>query len=689
MLTVVPEGELQNREQAEIDAVENERAEAPEMARNNLAGYIRGEFYDFRNQRVQQNVDARIAGALMAYNGQYSAAKMAEIKKFGGSDVYSRVTTVKCRGTTAMLREIFLGNERPWGLTPTPVPEPPPEAEQNINSLMSREFAELGAQGMPMPTPELIAERKKQLEDVALKQMHRAVARSTKLAEDKVQDILIQGNFYGALNEFLIDLPIYPFAALKGPVVQNKETLSWGADGQMTTETKPMMFWYRVDPNNVYFTPGASSIEDCTVIERTKLSRSELNTLIGVPGYRDDEIRKVLEDYNTGLRDWVDNYDYQYAQEQAKENPNQNVSELIDALEFHGPVQGKLLESYGFEDIDDPLMDYYVDAWIVGQYVIKVQLNKNPSKRPIYYISSFEKVPGAVIGHGLPEIINDIQDVANASFRSLVNNMSISSGPQVALDEERMMPGCNPDDIYPWKRWRFESDPMNSGSNNQPPITFFQPKSNASELLNIYQQMTVMADEISAIPRYMTGATQVGGAGSTASGLSMLMGNASKVLQNIAANIDSDILRPVLTMLYDLVMLTDQTGMLRGDEEIAVQGVGIAAQRETDRMRQLEFLQMTGNPIDMEIMGVEGRASVLRSIADGLGLKGEQTVPTADELRRKEQQKEAQMMEQQKAMEAQAAMEAGAGGSANTPAPPPGAGRMGEQFDNAQRTRTM
>jgi len=688
MLQVVPEGELQKREQAEIEAAEKD-AEAPDTARNTLAGYIRGQFYDFKSARTEDNIDARIASALLAYNGRYSAEKEAEIKKFGGSDVYSRVTTVKCRGTTAMLREIFLGNERPWGLKPTPVPEPPPEAEQNINSLMAREFAELGAMGMPMPTPELIRERKKQLEDVALKQMHREVARSTKLAEDKVQDILIQGGFYNALNDFLIDLPIYPFAVLKGPVVQNKETLNWGSNGQMTTEVKPQMFWYRVDPNNLYFTPGASNIEDCTVIERTKLSRTDINKLIGVPGYRDEDLKGVLKDYNTGLRDWIDNYDTQYADEQAKENPNRNVSELIDALEFHGPVQGQLLKDYGFEGIDDPLMDYYVDAWIIGQYVIKVQLNKNPDKRPIYYISSFEKVPGAVIGHGLPEIINDIQDVANASFRSLVNNMSIASGPQVAVDEERMMPGCNPDDIYPWKRWRFESDPMNSGGDQKPPITFFQPKSNAQELLTIYQQMTVMADEISAIPRYMTGATQVGGAGSTASGLSMLMNNASKVLQNIAANIDNDILRPVLTMLYDLVMLTDQTGMLRGDEEIVVQGVGVAAQRETDRMRQLEFLQMTGNPADMEIMGTEGRASVLRNIADGLGLKGETVVPTADELRRKEQQREAQMAQQQQAAEAQTAMAAGAGGSANTPAPPPGAGRMGEQFDNAQRTRNM
>ena len=40
-----------------------------------------------------------------------------------------------------------------------------------------------------------------------------------------------------------------------------------------------------------------------------------------------------------------------------------------------------------------------------------------------------------------------------------------------------------------------------------------------------------MADDVSAIPRYMTGGAQAGGAGRTASGLSMLMSNAAKTLQ--------------------------------------------------------------------------------------------------------------------------------------------------------------
>ena len=62
-------------------------------------------------------------------------------------------------------------------------------------------------------------------------------------------------------------------------------------------------------------------------------------------------------------------------------------------------------------------------------------------------------------------------------------------------------------------------------------------------------------------------------------------------------------------------------------------GVNVAMQRETQRQRQLEFLQITANPIDMQIMGPVGRANVLRPVADGIGLEGETIVPPEEEIK--------------------------------------------------------
>ena len=147
----------------------------------------------------------------------------------------------------------------------------------------------------------------------------------------------------------------------------------------------------------------------------------------------------------------------------------------------------------------------------------------------------------------------------------------------------------------------------------------------------------------------------------------MLMGNAAKILQTVAANIDGDVIEEAVSELYDMVMLTDRTGMLRGDESIVVLGVNVAMQRETQRQRQLEFLQITANPIDMQITGIKGRASVLRTVADGIGMKGEDIVPPEEEIKA---QMEAQ---QQQPPPGAPPGPGGPGGGPGAPGAPPGA----------------
>jgi hypothetical protein len=323
-----------------------------------------------------------------------------------------------------------------------------------------------------------------------------------------------------------------------------------------------------------------------------------------------------------------------------------NRSGLISTLEYHGPVQGQMLLEYGIdkEQIPDPLRDYHVQAWLIGSYIIKCQLTPSPRKRHPYFITSFEKVPGTVLGNGLTDILGDIQEAANATLRSLVNNLSISSGPQVIVNDERLAPNEDGEDMFPWKRWHVISDPLGGGS--QMPISFFQPNSNAQELIGVYTYLNNLADDVSAIPKFISGGGAGAGAGRTASGLSMLMSNASKILQTVAANIDRDIFEPLLGQLFDLLMLTDQTGMLTGQEQVRVMGVSVAVQRETQRARQLEFLQATANPVDMQIIGPKGRAEVLRAVSNTLGLEGGKVVPTEEELDQQQQMAQAAAMQQ-------------------------------------------
>jgi hypothetical protein len=465
--------------------------------------------------------------------------------------------------------------------------------------------------------------------------------------------MLQQGHFYDALSEFLIDIALYPFACLKGPVVRMVNKLTW-ANRQPTMRVVPQLFWERVDPFNLYWDPGATDVEHAEIIERKKLTRGDLTDVLGLPGYDDNAIRGALEDYANGLRDWLDAPDTEAALIAGREAPQRNLSQRIDAIEYHGNVQGRVLleNGVGEDQIPDPDKDYLVQTWVVGRYTIKTQLSPSPRQRHPYYITSFEKVPGTIAGHGLPDILEDIQEVCNATLRALVNNLSISSGPQVVINTELLDPTVNEDQLYPWKRWKVVSDPLGAGRD---PVTFFQPQSNAQELLQVYTALSALADDVSAIPRYITGEGVSSGAGRTASGLSMLMGNAQKVLQTVAANIDSDVMRGILEALYDMIMLTDQSGLLSGEEEVKVNGVVVALQKETQHQKQLQFLQITANPVDLNIIGEVGRGRVLRALATGLGMPDD-IVPDDDDLR-----------QQQAASQAQAA----AGGPPGAPGGPP------------------
>lgn len=687
LLRVVSNSELDQRQALDIDNAKMLAKQPEDQTMGALAAHIKKQYQYFKWHRTEFQLHERYLKNLRQYSGQYEPNKLAQIKEFGGSDVYSKLTTVKCRGASALLRDVYVTSSGTWSLEATPVPSLPEEVESSIDQLVETEAVSMLQLGENVD-PAQLTQRENQLKAGARVAARKTAREEAKKAEAQLDDILKEGGFYSAFSEFLTDLPIFPYACVKGPVVKNKKRLKWQG-GSLTSTYEPVMTWDRVSAFDLYITPGAGKIEDADIIERIKLSRSDLNECLGLPGYNDENIRSVLNDYEHGLQDWLDNQETERANLENKENPYLNRSGLIDTLEYHGSVKGSWLIEWGFEkkQVPDTDRDYSVVAWLIGRYIIKVQINPNPKQRPPYYISSFEKVPGSLYGNSLPETLSDIQDVANASFRSLVNNMGFASGPQVVVNEERLSPTTNADTMYPWKRWRTVSDP--NMSDTSAPVTFFQPESNSAELLGVYKAMVDMADEVSAIPRYITGSAKAGGAASTASGLSMLMNNASKVLQNVAAQIDNDLLKPMLEDLYNMVMLTDGGKTLKGDEQIVVKGATVAMQKEQDRMRRLEFLQMTANPIDMEIIGQKGRANVLGAIAEDLGLPYEEIVPNTDQMqdRLESQAQQAQQKEEDAQRSEQEQLAAQAQGDQTPKAGGSGKGRMEAETDNMHRTR--
>jgi hypothetical protein len=650
--------------EAQLQKQELDRAVAAAPAQPappQLVGYIKSQWEIMRNHRnTASGWTDRLKEALRTFNGQYNSGKERELKKFGGSEIYARLSAQKCRAASSLLRDVYLGADKPWAVRPPADPDIPDEIMQKIDQLLQQE-QQMVQQTVGQPPPEDAAQKRRQaLLESAQEAARKLAQKQAQTSEDKIEELLRNGFFYHALAEFLVDLPIFPFAVLKGPTVKIIPEIQW-QNGKPIVKQIPTMLWSRVSPFDIWFTPGVSDISNANVIEKSNLTRTEINDMLDLPGFDQEAVRAVLQDYGRGgLYDNWDTADAERAVLESRENPAWNRSGLISQMEFHGNVQGEVLQDYGMPGISDPLRDYHVDAYCIGKHIIKANLSPSPRARHNYFITSFEKVPGTPVGNSLIDLIADLQDAANSTLRALINNMSIASGPQVVVNVERCRPEENVDELYPWKRWHVVSDPV--GNNAKPPVEFFQPQSNAQELLTVFKALVDMSDDVSAIPKYIGGQAS-GGAGRTASGLAMLMGNASKILQTVAANIDRDIFEVALQQLSDLVLLTDTSGALTGEEDIYVQGVNVAVQRETQRQRQLEFLQHTNNPVDLDIMGISGRGTVLRSVSQTIGLDGEEVVPSDEELKKKqekhEQNKQVQAINEQVDKGIQAGVEQG------------------------------
>jgi hypothetical protein len=642
LIQVVPPAALDAQDQSKAQMQAQATAGAQQAVNqpdvSSLVGYIKGQFEIFRNHRnTQQGWSERLLVALRAFNGQYEETKLRQIRQFGGSEVYMRMVAQKCRAASSLLRDIYLGPDRPWGLKPPTDPDIPADILQKIDQLMQSEAQMIQQTLGTPPSPTDLQKRKSALLSSASDAAKKKAADQAKESEDKIDEILREGGFYHALAEFLVDLPIFPFACIKGPVVRVVPTVTWpSGGGQPTVQMKPTLTWERVSPFDLWWTPGVASIENANVIEKKQITRAELNELLDLPGYNTAEIYAVLDEFGRGgIYDNWDMTDAERAVLESRENPAWNRSQMLAMMEFNGNVQGRCLQDYGLA-VPDELRDYHVQVWCIGSHVIKAQLSPSPRMRHPYFITSFEKVPGTPVGNGLTDLLTDVQEASNATLRSLINNLSISSGPQVVIDDDQVDPSENSEALFPWKRWHARKNLLAGATSSKPPVEFFQPLDNSDKLIKVLEYLTGVADDVSAIPKYVGGSAG-GNAGRTASGLAMLMGNASKILQTVSANVDREVVEMVLLQLFDMILLTDTSGMLTGEERVSVQGVNVAIQRETERQRQLEFLQTTANPLDQKIMGMAGRGKVLRAVSTTVGLAGEQIVPDDDKLDQMEQ----------------------------------------------------
>jgi hypothetical protein len=631
---------------SEIDRAERDTyREAAQKKQNqpqiiNLSSHIRKAW--IRNRTAKMPFEEQGLQNLIQCKGEYDSNALSRITAQGGSKVFLNITSIKCRAPEAWLEDTMLpAGERPYSIEPTPIPDIADGLDNEIATRMQAEYMDVIANAINngKMTPDQIPEMISRMKDDVLKSVKEMAEKDAKSFEDEIDDELVEGGWYEALRKVIPDLVRLPAGIIHGPEVHRKKVLEWSQypDGTpyANVTQKPLRMYRRVNFFDLYPSPGATNCDDGDLIERIRLTRSDLLGYLSLPpeyGFDDNAIRLVLEQYGLGgLREWLVNDLQRQEAENRGTYGTYSEDEKIDCLKFMGRVQGAMLLQWGMspEQVEDPLMDYEVTAYLIGQYVIKAKLNDDPLDKRNYHVTSFEKSNDSVWGRGVPQLMADIQKICNGCARALVNNMSHASGPQLWM-YDNLVNGIIPNGIRPWQILHMKTDP--SQPNSRAPVGYFQPNLIADQLLKVFEFFFKLASEVTGVPAYIYGSDSNNkGATDTASGLSMMMNAAAKGLKAVAGHTDNDIIKPSIKAHWMHIMLNEPK-RAKGDINIVARASEYLLLQEQLQIRRAEFLERTRNPIDMQIIGMEGRSEVLRETAKGLKMQTDKIVPDRNSI---------------------------------------------------------
>jgi hypothetical protein len=601
-----------------------------------LARYVRSCFDDAMDFK-QREILPRLLTCQRLKKGEYEPDKMAAINAQGGSKMFFNITETKSEAFAAWVTEIMVPDgESSWSIAPTPIPDLPDEVKQQVANSAIEELRARAMAGESVSPQDMYKLIDGMFDEQLQLRFDEAKKRCERM-EKKISDQMVEGGFYQAMAEFIQYMSEYPIAIFKGPVVRMVKELKWNndADGNPTpaVSVNPMPTWTTVNPYNFYPAPNMKNVDDGYICELVEYNLKELSEFKGAEGYNADAIDAVL--LNPPPPMWI-NGDSERAQLEGRDvSINSGLStSVVRGIEYWGSISGKMLQEWGMA-VENPAEYYDACVVLIGNQVIRAVLNPDPLGRRPYYVDSFISRPDSIYGRSIPEKMQDCQDGTNAAHRTMLNNMAMAGGPQVSVDLDSLSPGQDATSIVPWKIWAY-SGKRAAYRQSAKPIDFFQPDSNSAECIAIAKYFTEQSDERTMIPRYSYGENDLGGAGQTASGLSMMMSSAARSIKRVVRSISRKVQCPAISRQYtwDMLYLPDgDFAKMKGDVKVQPKGVLALMVKEQMLLRRQEFLVATNNPTDLQIMGVQGRSAVLREVASELGMAVEKIIPNEEAIR--------------------------------------------------------
>ena len=605
---------------------------------SSIVPFIREKYKRAEDYRYQD--EQRWLKAYRNYRGLYGPdVQFTESEK---SRVFIKVTKTKTLAAYGQIVDVLFANNRfPVSVEPTELPEgvvadvsfDPQEPEQlrGDTSLSSPYgFAGDGKDLPPGATARTLEDMLGPLTDKlsgidGLKEGPGMTPTSVtfspamvaaKMMQKKIHDQLEESGASKHLRNSAFEMSLFGTGVMKGPFAVDKEYPNWNEDGEYDPVFKTMPQVSHVSVWNFYPDPDANNMDEAQyVIERHKMSRSQLRNLKKRPMFRGNVIDEVIQ--------MGENYIKEYWEDDLSDYAPEHGVERFDVLEYWGTVDTDVLEEADVE-IPEELKTFdelQANVWICNGKLLRMVLNPFKPARIPYHAAPYELNPYSFFGVGIAENMDDTQTLMNGFMRMAVDNAVLSGNLIVEVDETNLVPGQDLS-LYPGKVFRRQG--------GAPGQAIFGTKfpNVSSENMMLFDKARVLADESTGFPSFAHGQTGVSGVGRTASGISMLMNAAAGGTKTVIKNVDDYLLRPLGEGLFRFNMQFDYDPAIKGDLEVRARGTESLMANEVRSQRLMQFLQVASNP---SLAPFAKFQYIIREIAKSMELDPDKVTNNMDE----------------------------------------------------------
>ena len=578
---------------------------------------------------ARETEENRWVKAYRNYRGLYgSDVQFTSTEK---SQVFVKVTKTKVLAAYGQIVEVLFGNNKfPISIDPTTLPEGVAESVNfESNADMKKAKAEFSPEEMKLRPGETTTDLRERLAGLENKlspvigelkegtgntateiTIHPAMI-SAKKMEKKIHDQLEESNANKQLRVAAFECALFGTGIMKGPFAVDKEYPDWSDSGDYSPTFKTVPQTSSVSIWNFYPDPDAANMDEAEyVVERHKMSRTQLRALKNRPFFRKNSIDTAISMGESYTKEWWEQV--------MEDDSNQASAERFEVLEFWGNVDTEILEGHDV-DVPDELKDMdqvSVNIWVCNGQVLRLVINPfTPSIIP-YYSVPYEVNPYSMFGVGLAENMDDTQTLMNGFMRMAVDNAALSGNMLIEVDETNLVPGQDLS-VYPGKVFRRQG-----GAPGQAIFgTKFPNVSN--ENMQMFDKARVLADESTGFPSFAHGQTGVSGVGRTASGISMLMSAANGSIRNVIKNVDDYLLGPLAKAFFHFNMQFDYDPEIKGDLDVKARGTESLMANEVRSQRLMQFLQVVQNPVLAPFAKMD---YIIREIAKSMDLDPDKLV---------------------------------------------------------------